>query len=271
VAEAVSDLLRRPLLLAETLHEPLRTVGGVSAHIPAAATAAAAAVRHRSPGASPLAARLTGARRLAIGHADLDTLRQIQRRHGGTLNDAALALVCTALRRFLTSRQALPQPGGTVPALVRVSPHVHTGAASPAAVRAARPGTVLIDLPVGEPDPVRRLTLIRLATASGGAPGGRGRIAENAYRLAITQTSAGQRPLYAAGARLREVYPVMPLTEGHAVTIALASYDGVFHFSVNADRAAVPDVAVLGQGISDGAAELLAAARSGQRPARSLA
>jgi diacylglycerol O-acyltransferase / wax synthase len=54
------------------------------------------------------------------------------------------------------------------------------------------------------------------------------------------------------------VLPLVPLFAGHAVGIAVVSYDGAVVFGINADRVAVPDLAVLAEGIGQSFAELLA-------------
>ena len=59
-------------------------------------------------------------------------------------------------------------------------------------------------------------------------------------------------------------YPVMPLAKGQALSIGLTSYDGGVYYGLNADRDAMPDVDVLGQGIVDALAELLES-KSSQR------
>src|SRR4030095_5184204 len=109
----------------------------------------------------------------------------------------------------------------------------------------------LIDLPVGEPSPTIRLTQISYAmkahkesgqsvgakaliTVGGFAPptlhalGARatGNFSRRLFNLVVTNVPGPQFPLYAAGARLREMFPVVPLVTGQALAIGLTSYDG---------------------------------------------
>ncbi len=42
----------------------------------------------------------------------------------------------------------------------------------------------------------------------------------------MTNVPGPQYPLYAAGARMVETFPITPLAAGHAVSIGLTSYDG---------------------------------------------
>ena len=49
---------------------------------------------------------------------------------------------------------------------------------------------------------------------------------------------------------------MIPLAKGQALAIGLTSYDGGVYYGLNADRDAMPDIEVLGQGIADALAEL---------------
>jgi diacylglycerol O-acyltransferase len=64
-------------------------------------------------------------------------------------------------------------------------------------------------------------------------------------------------PLYAAGAEMLEVFPVVPLAKGQAVSIGLTSYNGGVFYGLNADRDAMPDIDVLAQCIEESLAELV--------------
>ena len=72
-----------------------------------------------------------------------------------------------------------------------------------------------------------------------------------------------QLPLYAAGARLTEMFPILPLAPGQAVTIALTSYDGGVFYGVNGDREAMRDVGVFAHSLEESLAELVAASGTG--------
>jgi hypothetical protein len=79
------------------------------------------------------------------------------------------------------------------------------------------------------------------------------------FNLVVTNVPGPQHPLYAAGARLLEIFPVVPLAEGQAVSIGLTSYDGGVYYGLNADWDAMPDVDVLAALIEESLAELVAA------------
>jgi hypothetical protein len=82
---------------------------------------------------------------------------------------------------------------------------------------------------------------------------------------AVTNVPGPQVPLYAAGAKLLEMFPVVPLAAGQAVSIGLTSYDGGVYYGLNADRDAMADVDVLASLIEESLAEMVAASAGGAR------
>jgi WS/DGAT/MGAT family acyltransferase len=235
---------------------------------------------HAGPGAH---------RRLAVARTALDAYRQVRAAFDGTINDVVLAVVAGALRGWLLGRLAPLEPATTVRALVPVTVRVDADVEGDGLVRKARRAAVrplLVDLPVGESDPVLRLAQLRYATAthkaSGRAIGAdqlarwRGLAAPTLHALgaraanglsrrmfdvAVTNVPGPQVPLYAAGARMSEMFPILPLSPGQALSVALTSYDGGVYYGLNGDRDAVADVASLAQLIEESLAELVAAAR----------
>jgi diacylglycerol O-acyltransferase / wax synthase len=73
--------------------------------------------------------------------------------------------------------------------------------------------------------------------------------------VTVTNVPGSQTTLYAFGAPLRRVIPLVPLAAEHAVAVAALSYDGKVSFCVHADRDAAPDADRVAAGI---AAELVA-------------
>ena len=78
------------------------------------------------------------------------------------------------------------------------------------------------------------------------------------YNVLVTNVPGPPRPLYALGARMLDMFPVVPLAGGQAVAIGITSYDGGVHYGLTADRDALPDVDVLAAAMSDALAELVA-------------
>ena len=281
-ADALRAVARRPL----SLRTPLRAAAGelVGAAGRVAGVAAGAlggfasvpAAMLRRPQQSPLHAELGEQRRLAVARTELADYRMVRAAFGGSVNDVVLAVVAGALRGWLLSRAEPLRPASTVRALVPM-----------AGADGIRP--LLVDLPVGEPDPVLRLAQLRFTMAghkaaeravsadriaglSGFAPPtlhalsarAAGGLARRLFNLVVTNVPGPQLPLYAAGARLAEIFPILPLAPGQAVTIALTSYDGGVFFGVNGDREAMRDVGVFAHSLEESLAELVAA--SGTNP-----
>jgi WS/DGAT/MGAT family acyltransferase len=145
-----------------------------------------------------------------------------------------------------------------------------------------RVSSLFVDLPIGEASPVVRLHRVSyamkahkesgqsvaadaLVALSGFAPptihSAAARLASGfsrrLFNVVVTNVPGPQFPLYAAGAQMRECYPVVPLAKGQAVSIGLTSYHGGVYYGLNADRDAMPDVDVLAQCLTESLDELL--------------
>ena len=84
------------------------------------------------------------------------------------------------------------------------------------------------------------------------------------FNLTITNVPGPQQTLYAFGAPLREIHPLVPLAAEHAVGVAAVSYDGNVFFGVVADRDTVPDLEVLVSAM-DASVEGASGCRTGRR------
>lgn len=206
----------------------------------------------------------------------LGDLKAIRRELGGSVNDVMLAACAAGLRRLLLERGEEPPACGLramVPMNIReASEHLALG---------NRISSLFVDLPVAEPVAHARHQQIVAATsrmkASGAAKGvttmldlaalappvvhallARSLYATRLFNVTITNVPGPQIPLYAFGAQLCEVQPVVPLAAEHTVGIAVFSYNGLVTFGVIADSESTPDLAVLAYGIEEGVEELLA-------------
>ena len=63
-------------------------------------------------------------------------------------------------------------------------------------------------------------------------------------------------PLYAAGARVRSIYPVIPVPDRHALAIGVLTYNGKANFTAYADPSVLPQAKRLPMMLEDGAREL---------------
>jgi WS/DGAT/MGAT family acyltransferase len=219
-------------------------------------------------------------RRLTVVRVPLDELRRAGHAVGGTVNDLLLAAVSGGLRALLSAR------GDDVAAMtVRTSVPAATAAGHQAS------GIMLVDLPVGELDPLRRLAAIHATTARAKQRlyAGAGVITEIVHlplplaragmrwmrrfggtrvNLFVTDVPGPASPLWLAGARMLEAVPVAPLVQHVGLGVAALSYAGELAVSVHADGS-VTDLEVLAEGMAaDFAAFRAAAATTGPAESR---
>jgi WS/DGAT/MGAT family acyltransferase len=289
VTDALLGAARRPAVLADTVRlsarEARSTASWLTGTVSGLAEAVTGAVTRtgRPARSSPLRATLGQHRRIAVARTSLADFRQVRAHRGGAVNDVVLAVIAGALREWLLERGEALSPAATVRALVPVG---LANADGPGWNRTSAIAALLVDLPVGERDPLRRLTRVQYEMAahaasgrpvsvdaivglSGFAPptlhslGARAAngLTRRMYDVAITNVPGPQQPLYAAGAQLTEMFPIMPLNEGHALSVALTSYNGGVYFGVNADRDAVSDVDDVARHLTAALAELVVVSR----------
>lgn len=222
-----------------------------------------------APQQSPLLATDSRAeRRLATVRLDLRDIKQVRARHGGTTNDVLLAVLSGALREWLIGRGDRPD-GLSLRALVPVSQRCRGRGTKPAGNQLSG---YLCDLPVDEPDPVRRLATVRAMmdgnkiAGPGKGPGALPVLADSLpaalHRVVmpmvgqcapllcdtvVTTVPLPSVPLKFDDAELREVYPLVPLAPGHALGVAFSPYRGTVHVGLHANAAVIPDVDQLAQ------------------------
>ncbi|UDY22821.1 WS/DGAT/MGAT family O-acyltransferase [Nocardioides sp. Kera G14] len=269
-ADTIVDTARsRGFALARMARRSARRAGKVTATV----------TRRRPERPTAINGRLSQQRRFVTAQTSLEDLRRVRAVHGGTINDAVLAIVAGGLRAWLMTRaesfSGLRQVRAVVPVSVIDENEEATSLGSQIAVH-------MVDLPVGEPSPVVRLHQVswsfeshkatgrgvsaaRLAGISGFAPttfhavGSRAAASRpgESYNLVVTNVPGPQSPRYAAGARMVATFPVPPLTPGHALAIGVTSYDGTVFFGINTDRDLIPDAEILGQCFADAIDELV--------------
>jgi len=287
VLEAIAGVVRRPAAVIDGVRLGVRDVRASTRQLTGVlggAVSTAVALVHAAR-SSPLKAKIGQQRRIAVARTRLEDYRQVRRAHGGTVNDVVLATVAGALRGWLLQRGEVLAASHTVRALVPVS--VRDGKVA----TAHRVATLLVDLPVGEVSPVRRLARIgdamaehkrsgrsvsadALVALSGFAPptlhalGARAAngLTRRMFSLVVTNVPGPQLPLYAAGARMIQMFPILPLGPGQAVSIGLTSYDGGVFYGVNGDRDAMPDVTRLATLLEESLAELVEASPVAPEP-----
>jgi diacylglycerol O-acyltransferase len=268
-------------LLADNLRQRAGELGGaVSALTRPAATARHAQAAWRAmrelSAAQPAPAtslnRVAGpGRNLALIRTSLDQVKQIAHSHGAKVNDVLLAVTAGGLRGLLRSR------GEHVDGLtVRTDvPVTLRPAQDRDQARGNLIGQFVVPLPIGVPDPGQRLAQIATMTAARKAESHhsvgtmlRSRIARRALlktldREPINLTSADvpgpPEPVYLAGARLLEVFPVLPLVANVSLAVGAISYAGQFSIAATADKDTYPDLGVFAASATDELRALAAA------------
>jgi WS/DGAT/MGAT family acyltransferase len=199
---------------------------------------------------------ITRERRVAFATASLDDARMAGRRHGATVNDVLLAASSMALRHALHRR------GDTTPSVKALVP-VSTREGD-AGELGNRVSFVTVDLPVGCADPSRALRLIASRTKAVKASGqaepldglarsadalpaaARRLLVRGAARVASFNTVVSNVPgppvgLELIGRAVLAIHPMIPLLEGHGLTIGALSYGGRLHLGVTTDAKVAPD------------------------------
>ncbi|WP_254920703.1 WS/DGAT/MGAT family O-acyltransferase [Blastococcus mobilis] len=226
-------------------------------------------------------------RRWAWTEGKFEEFKAVRRALGGTVNDVVLTAISTGFRDLLERRGELSSDRLVVRTLVPVSVR-----------RADERGSlnnqisaVFVDLPVGQADPVARLTAVRgqmdehkralqavdarsiISMGDFVAPtllslGVRATLqAGQMWCQAVTTNVPGPRvPLYVLGKRMCSATAYVPIAGGTRCSIGIFSYLNTMTFGINADFDGYPDVDVLSGGIRRGIEELLAVATKDAAP-----
>jgi len=250
---------------------------------------------HILPGGMSLAPRtpfnvsITNQRAFATVRIPVREALAVGKAFDATLNDAVLAVVSGALRRYLDEHGALPD-----------APLV---AAVPVSLRAEgdtemnnQVSMLLMKIATDVADPAERLRAIVKAssklkrTASSvrsvmptefpslGVPWimsalvslyGRARLADTLPPLAnlvVSNVPGPRMPLYLAGARMVTNYPVSIVTHGLGLNVTVQSYNGSLDFGIIACRRAMPDIGLFAACMRAAHGELLTLAAPQPEP-----
>ena len=79
---------------------------------------------------------------------------------------------------------------------------------------------------------------------------------QRSVNLVVTNAPGPPVPFYLAGARLVELFPMMPTMGNLTLVIAALSYAGQFNITAVADRDGCPDVEVFAEGVRSSLDEL---------------
>ncbi len=225
--------------------------------------------------ATPVNQKLGPNRRFEWLTTPLTDVKYVKNHLGGTVNDAVLAVVAGAVRHYLGNDEAdrLAEP-------YRVMVPVSVRRAEERGQMGNQVAMWLVELPVAEADPVRRLEAVRAATddlkANDAALGATTltqaasfmplallsfgvRLAWSAVRpfnMTVTNVPGPQIPIYMLGSKMVAQFPMVPLFMDHGIGIALFSYDGDIDWGLSADYDLVPDLDRMAEAIEASLAEL---------------
>jgi WS/DGAT/MGAT family acyltransferase len=228
-----------------------------------------------SHGASPLDAQVGRRRHVAFVHETLDRVHRAAHTVGDgvTINDLLLGAVAGGLRRWLEARH-----GNFGPLRVQVPVSMHKQDEAPGAVP-NRDSFINIDLPVDEPDAVRRVLAVNEQTRA--RKEGQdaeelyalfadvGHVSKSLFRLAhklasnphvfalsVSNVRGPAGELTIAGGRIEQMYSLAEIAPHHALRLSANSFGGRMSIGLCADADAIPDLIVLAQGLDESLEEL---------------
>jgi diacylglycerol O-acyltransferase / wax synthase len=282
VASAVTSLVTRqkdaPVAVAHALSGLAGTTSAWLSQRAAGSKSPLTAPRTRLNGP------ITPSRSVSLTRVDLDTVREIRRAFGTTINDVVLAASGTALRRYL--EVCGPLPARNLIAAVPVTPrdrHDDGGLRN-------RVSMMMVDVPLEPDDPVERLLAVHanslnskaLQSAFGpellqeltgfAAPsvmtaGARlysglklARYHRPVFNLVISNVPGPSLDLYCAGAKVTGIFPMGPVIEGTGVNMTVLSEAHHLNVGIMACPDLVPDVGNIGAAFVEAVGELQALA-----------
>src|SRR5947209_9932014 len=224
---------------------------------------------------TPLNTHIGPHRRYAVVRQQLSDYKLVKDTFGGTVNDVVLSVVSGALARWLRSHGVRTE-GLEMRALVPVSVRARDDTGSLGNQLTVMRGP----LPVYINDPVARLRFVRkamdglkeskqavgastLAAVNELAPptvlaqASRLNFSTRLFNLIVTNIPGPQVPLYVLGRRLQDLFPIAFLPTGHALAVAIMSYNGGIDYGLLGDFDALPDIDVIADGIDAALRELL--------------
>jgi WS/DGAT/MGAT family acyltransferase len=274
VGGALNALTGAVSVAGRALLEPMSTVSGIVGY-----AVSGMRVLNRAAEPSPVLRRRSLATRSEAIDIPLADLHKAAKAGGGSINDAYLAGLCGALRRY---HEALGVPIGTLPMAVPVSLRADADTAG-----GNRFTGVNLAAPIGTADPVARMKKIRAQMTQRRDEPAMNIIGSLAPVLSVlpatvlegitgsvvgSDVQASNVPVYPgdtyiAGAKVLRQYGIGPLP-GVAMMVVLISRGGWCTITVRYDRAAVRNEALFAHCLLEGFDEILALA--GDPPPRAV-
>jgi len=266
IGDSAAESLRAARGVAELATSPLSGTSRLAGTLRRTALAVGDDLLRAAP--SAYVNRDIGPKRTLICHRwPLDELLAIKQRTQTTHNDVCLALVTGALRQLGGERE---DSKSTMKAMIPVS----TRAQQQGGTLGNRISFAFIDLPVGRRSPTAWLHSVHEQTQafkrSERAAGTESllsalrftpapmktyaaRLAGSArtYNLTVSNVPGPRTPIYMLGAEMQEAYPVVPLSDQHALSVGIFTYRGGVHFGLYVDPEALPEASRLPAALSE--------------------
>src|SRR5919107_683138 len=262
LARSVRAVFRGPRMIAEGLRDAAVGVGAM----------AWAGLNPAPP--TPYNKPIGPHRRFTWTRASLRDMKAIKDSLGGTVNDVVLATVSGALGKHLR-RRGVNTDGIELKAMVPVSVRadVERGALG------NRVAAIMAPLPVWCQEPVARLDIVSeqlkglksggqavgaqvMTELSGFAPStimdqaSRVMARQRFFNVVVTNVPGPQFPLYLAGKRMIDTFPMVPLAKNQALGVALLSYAGRINFGLVGDYDLLWDLDDFADDVRESLAEL---------------
>jgi WS/DGAT/MGAT family acyltransferase len=227
---------------------------------------------------TPLNVEIGPHRRYLFVRHRLEDYKEVKNALGATVNDVVLTVVSGALSKWLRARGVRTE-GLEMRALVPVSVRTQDQQGTLGNQLTVMRGP----LPVYIHDPLARLRFVKramdglkeskqavgaatLAAVNNMAPptilaqASRLNFSTRLFNLIVTNIPGPQLPLYVLGRELEDLFPIAFLPKGHALAVAIMSYNGRLEYGLLADYDALPDLDTFAEGIDAALDELLAVA-----------
>ena len=216
---------------------------------------------------TPLNVPIGPHRRFRVVRQQLADYKTVKDSLGGTVNDVVLTVVAGALGDWLRSRGDPRPRARDARAGAGLGPHrgpaaharqpadgdaraaagLHRGSGRAAAGGQQRDGRA-----EESKQAVGAATLVAvndIAPPTVLAQASRLQFSTRLFNLLVTNIPGPQVPLYILGRKLQDLFPLAFLPGGHALAVAIMSYNGAIEYGLLGDFDAMPDIDVIADGI----------------------